>query len=102
MVFGSVPRVISWRNPEHPPLDAAKWPRAWGSPDGESPMLTQTSPLVEVAVDSIESAEMAAAMGADRLELCGSLDVGGLTPSAGLIEAVRRTVSIPVFTMTVT
>jgi len=62
-------------------------------------MLTRTRPLVEVAVDSVIAAEMAAALGADRLELCQDLELGGTTPSLGLIEAVRARVSIPVVVM---
>lgn len=37
--------------------------------------------------------------GADRLELCGALEVGGLTPSAALIEAVLAQVKVPVVVM---
>ncbi len=62
-------------------------------------MLTSKRTLVEVAVDSVASAVMAEAAGADRLELCQCLELGGLTPSLGLLEAVRRRVGIPVFVM---
>lgn len=54
---------------------------------------------VEVAVDSAKGAGAAAAAGADRLELCSSLVEGGLSPSAGLLAAVRATVRLPVFAM---
>lgn len=56
-------------------------------------------PLVEVAVDTVEAADAAWSVGADRLELCQALEVGGLTPSAGLLEAVVAAAKGPVFVM---
>ncbi len=52
--------------------------------------------LLECCVDSPESALAAAQNGADRLELCADLLVGGTTPSHGLFELVKRRVKIPV------
>lgn len=55
--------------------------------------------VIEVAVDSVAGALAAAAAGASRLELCQGLELGGLTPSLGLLEAVKAAVRVPVFAM---
>lgn len=54
---------------------------------------------VEVAVDSVDGARAAATGGASRIELCQALELGGLTPSRGLLAAVKAAVRIPVFAM---
>jgi copper homeostasis protein len=43
-------------------------------------------PKYEVCVDSLAGVRIAREAGADRIELCAELSVGGLTPSIGLIE----------------
>ena len=55
--------------------------------------------ILESVVETVESAAAAERAGADRLELCVRLDVGGVTPPADLIDAVLARVSIPVFVM---
>ncbi len=52
--------------------------------------------LVEVCANSLESALIAQKAGADRIELCTELASGGITPSYGLLKAVREQISIPV------
>ena len=55
--------------------------------------------LLEVCVDSVESAILAEKGGAKRIELCASLELGGLTPSIGLMKQVMKHIQIPVFCM---
>jgi copper homeostasis protein len=55
--------------------------------------------LLEVIVASLDDARAAAAGGADRFEMCSALALGGLTPSLGLLEAVRAELATPVMFM---
>ncbi|MCL4152205.1 UNVERIFIED_CONTAM: hypothetical protein GTU68_020395 [Idotea baltica] len=52
--------------------------------------------LVEVCANSLESALNAQRAGADRIELCSELAVGGITPSYGLLKIIKEHISIPV------
>ncbi|MDO6603640.1 copper homeostasis protein CutC [Arenibacter palladensis] len=52
--------------------------------------------IVEVCANSLESALNAQKAGADRIELCAELAVGGVTPSFGLLQLIKEHISIPV------
>jgi copper homeostasis protein len=55
--------------------------------------------LVEVCVGSVADIERAVTAGADRIELCSALELGGLTPSLGLVETSLAASPIPIVTM---
>jgi len=52
--------------------------------------------LFELCSESLESARAAEAGGADRIELCADLSIGGITPSLELMRAVLEALTIPV------
>ena len=52
--------------------------------------------ILEVCVDSTASALAAKRGGADRLELCADLIVGGTTPSLALVRQVKAETGLPV------
>lgn len=52
--------------------------------------------ILEVCVDSLASAKAAMSGGADRLELCSALAVGGLSPYGELLEQIKATCPLPV------
>ena len=52
--------------------------------------------ILEVCIDSLASARAAIAGGANRLELCGALALGGLTPYTELLRQIRRESDIAV------
>jgi copper homeostasis protein len=55
--------------------------------------------LLEVCVASLRDALSAAEAGADRLELNSALELGGLTPSPGLVREVLQATDLPVIAM---
>ena len=52
--------------------------------------------ILEVCVDSVESAIQAKKGGATRLELCSNIIIGGTTPSLYLFEAVVAVCNLPI------
>src|SRR5271154_346106 len=52
--------------------------------------------LLEIAVQSLETARAAERGGAHRIELCAQLDCGGTTPTAELQRKVRKALQIPI------
>jgi copper homeostasis protein len=56
-------------------------------------------PLLEICVETLAAALAAERAGADRIELCENLSVGGVTPSVELMRAARAQIHIPIFAM---
>jgi copper homeostasis protein len=54
-------------------------------------------PLLEITVESLDTALAAERGGADRIELCADLIHGGLTPSVGTMRKLHEELEIPVF-----
>ncbi len=57
------------------------------------------SPLKEVCVESFDEALKAVNSGADRIELCENLTVGGTTPSYGTIKKCLNKLPVPAMVM---
>lgn len=52
--------------------------------------------ILEVCAHSLESALIAQQAGADRIEFCSELAIGGITPSHGVLQQLRDKIQIPV------
>jgi copper homeostasis protein len=52
--------------------------------------------IVEICAQSLTSSKIAQDCGADRIELCSALELGGITPSYAVLKAVRKALSIPI------
>src|SRR5437764_3877904 len=59
----------------------------------------QKHPVLEICVENLDAAIAAERGGADRIELCENLRVGGVTPGVKLMRAVRAQIHIPIFAM---
>jgi len=53
--------------------------------------------ILEICCFNLESAQIAAEAGADRIELCGDPAAGGTTPGIGLIKSVRKKIEIELY-----
>jgi copper homeostasis protein len=54
---------------------------------------------LEIAANSLASALAAQEGGADRIELCAALEIGGLTPSHATIALARSRLKIPIYVL---
>ena len=55
--------------------------------------------LLEICCGSIDDAIQSQNGGADRVELCSALFLGGLTPSIGTVQEAKRRLKIPMMVM---
>ncbi|MEM8587145.1 MAG: copper homeostasis protein CutC [Pseudomonadota bacterium] len=60
--------------------------------------MTDATPTLEICVDSHAGLAAAIKGGADRIELCAALDLGGLSPSLSLLKAAQDC-PVPVYCM---
>lgn len=58
--------------------------------------IMQSKKILEVCCGNQQSVVAAAAAGAHRIELCGALELGGITPSAGAMKLARKTFKGPI------
>jgi len=61
--------------------------------------MNATRPLLEVCIDDPASAAVAEAGGADRIELCHDLSVGGTSPSPESMQTARASCALPIVAM---
>ena len=59
----------------------------------------ENNPILEACVDTVEQAILAEKNGANRIELCANLSVGGLTPSKYLLLKTKAAVNLPIMAM---
>jgi copper homeostasis protein len=55
--------------------------------------------ILEISVESVETAMAAERGGAQRIEFCSNAREGGTTPSRELMRVVRERVNLPIFSM---
>ena len=57
------------------------------------------SVLVEACCASVEDVLVAEQAGCDRVELCSAMTLGGLTPTVGMVRAIKAKSNIPIMAM---
>jgi copper homeostasis protein len=65
----------------------------------QSDIMAERQVTLEIAIGTLADALAAEAGGADRVELNSALPLGGLTPSLGLLQEVKRRSRLPVMVM---
>ncbi len=55
--------------------------------------------IIEACVENINEALRAESLGANRIELCENLKIGGTTPSAGTIAIAKKLLKIPIMVL---
>lgn len=58
--------------------------------------MMRNSFILEICSESLECAIAAERAGTHRIELCSNMVAGGITPSAGLMEAARTSLHLPI------
>jgi copper homeostasis protein len=61
--------------------------------------MKRNAAVLEIAANSLASAQAAQEGGADRIELCAALELGGLTPSYAQIALTRERLRIPIYVL---
>lgn len=64
-------------------------PASPGAPGSGGPSRAADQARSELVCTDLASVELACSIGADRIELCSGLEVGGLTPSSGFLAEAR-------------
>ena len=55
--------------------------------------------ILEICCTSLEDAQISSDYGANRIELCEDLEVGGVTPNLKLLESVLNNIDLPVYVL---
>lgn len=82
------------------PLRIGALPKGSEGPGDDEVIVIDDGPqLLEVCIDCIASGFAAEAGGAKRIELCSALSEGGLTPSIGFLQEMKKHLKIPIYVM---